>query len=105
MTRVHALLFAAAMLVACGKKKEEAPAPTPPAAAPAVADAATGSGAGSSQPAAATNQPAAGSDQAAAAGSAVDVPTTADFEDQAAKDITDKNYEAHLKQMEAELSQ
>jgi hypothetical protein len=38
-----------------------------------------------------------------AAAAAVDVPTEMDFEDEAAKKITDKNVEAQVKALEAEL--
>jgi hypothetical protein len=51
---------------------------------------------------------AAGSDTGsatAAAGSDVDVPTEQDFEEQAKADITDKNVDSKLKEIEGDLSQ
>jgi len=92
---MNKLVFALIItLAACSKKKEAPPAPPPaptPAPTPVVtADAAAaGSAAGS------------GSAQAAD----VDVPTEVDFEDQASKDIDDKNVEAHVKAIEQDLSQ
>lgn len=90
------LVIAALVLGGCGKKKqEEAPAPTPVATG-------SGSAAGSD-----TGSAAAGSDTGsatAAAGSAVDVPTEQDFEEQAKTEITDKNVEAQLKTIESDLS-
>jgi hypothetical protein len=77
-------------LAACSKKKEE-PAATPAGSATPVvtADAATGSAEGS----------------AAAAADPVDLPTEVDFEDSASTEITDKNVEARVKAIEAELQQ
>jgi multidrug efflux pump subunit AcrA (membrane-fusion protein) len=84
------LVIAALVFAGCGKKKQQdqpPPAPTGSAAmtgsAPAPVPVAT-----------------AGS----AAGSAVDVPTEQDFEDQAAKDITDKNVDSKLKAIESDLA-
>ena len=81
--RICAIVFAAAALVACNKKKDENPAPPPPAA---------GTGSGSAM---------AGS--AEAAGS--DVPTEEDFEDQAKTKITDKNVDSQLSDLEKQLAQ
>ena len=89
------LFIAALVLAGCSKKKAEeaAPPPTPVA---------TGSGS------AMGSAVAAGSDTGsatAAAGSDVDVPTEQDFEEQAKADITDKNVDSKLKEIEGDLSQ
>ena len=84
------IALAAFLLVGCDHKKKEDPAATPPPA--------------QQQPAQPAPPPPAAPD-AAPAPQAVDVPTTTDFEDQASKDITDKNVEAKVKAMEAELGQ
>lgn len=85
------LVIAALVLAGCGKKKHEEPTPTPTTtgsaamtgSAPAPEPVATGS---------------------ATAGSAVDVPTEQDFEQQAAKDIDTKNVDGKLKTLENELA-
>ena len=82
-------------LVACGKKKEE-PAATPPAGSGSAMMAGSGS-------AAAGSGSAAGSDAGSAAAAAVDVPTEVDFEDQAKTDLTEKNVEAQVKELEKDL--
>ena len=84
------IAFAVFLLVGCDHKKKEDPAATAPPAPVQPA-----------QPA----QPPPSPPDAAAAPQAVDVPTTTDFEDQASKDITDKNVEAKVKAMEGELGQ
>lgn len=86
---IAALVFS----VAGCKKKQPAPAPDNGSAV------ATGSamGSGSAAPVVATGS--------AAGSAAVDVPTEQDFEDKAATDITDKNVDAKLKSLEADLSQ
>jgi hypothetical protein len=88
------LFIAALVLAGCGKKKaEEAPPPPTPVA--------TGSGSATG------SAVAAGSDTGSAAPAAaeVDVPTEQDFEDQAKADITDKNVDSKLKEIEGDLSQ
>ena len=82
-------LVIAALLVAGCKKKQEEPAPAPP---PSTGSATmTGSAAVRPEP--------------VAVGSAVvDVPTEQDFEQQAAKDITDKNVDDKLKTLENDLA-
>jgi hypothetical protein len=87
------LFIAALVLAGCSKKKQEAPppAPTPVATGSAVpAGSAAGSDTGSAT---------------AAAGSDVDVPTEQDFEAQAKADITDKNVDSKLKEIEGDLAQ
>ncbi len=88
-------------LGACNKKSENPPpgpasgAMTPPPPEPPPAGSAAPADAGS-----------AGSAAAAASGSAAaDLPTDTDFEDEAAKKITEKNVEAQVKAIETELGQ
>ena len=88
------LVIAALVFAGCSKKKQEQPAPEPAGSAMA-AGSATGSG---SAPRSAAP------DMAAGSGSAVDVPTEQDFEDQAASDITDKNVDSKLKSLESDLA-
>jgi len=88
-------LIAMAALAACGGKKEEQAAPTT-GSAETAGSADTGSGS------------AADSDAGSAEGSAaeaepLDVPTKVDFEELAESEITDKNVEARVKELEAEL--
>ncbi len=89
-------LIAMAALAGCGGKKEKA---EPSAgSAETVGSADTGSGS------------AAGSDAGSAAGSAaeaepLDVPTKVDFEELAESEITDKNVEARVKELETELAE
>jgi hypothetical protein len=88
------LFIAALVLAGCSKKKaEEAPPPPTP-----VATTGSGSAAGSAAPAETGSA-------TAAAGSDVDVPTEQDFEEQAKADITDKNVDSKLKEIEGDLSQ
>ena len=89
------LVLAATTLIACGKKKE-ADTGTTTGSATAVG---SGSDSGSGSATAADNT-ATGS----AATAAVDVPTEVDFEDQASTDITDKNVEAKVKELETDLA-
>jgi hypothetical protein len=84
------MFIAALVLAGCKKKHEEAPAPAPVE---------TGSGS-----AAATTPPPA-PPPTAAAGSAVDVPTEQDFEEQAKADIDDKNVAKKLDSLEGDLAQ
>ncbi len=85
------LVIAALVLAGCGKKKQQEPAATPTGSAamtgsaPAPEPVATGSAAGSGS-------------------AAVDVPTEQDFEQQASKDITDKNVNDKLKTLENDLA-
>lgn len=83
------LVIAALILSGCGKKKQE-PAPEPAGSAAPVA---TGSATGSAAP---TPPP---------APAAVDVPTEQDFEAQAKTDVTDKNVDTKLKDLESQLAQ
>jgi hypothetical protein len=69
---------------------------TPPPATPPPA-------AGSAEPSGETAGSGSGNDSGSAA--AVDLPAETDFEDEAAKKITDKNVEAQVKAIEAELQQ
>ncbi len=95
------LALIALFVVGCGKKKDEpAPAPATPPPVTAPADAAAAGSAAGSHAAAGSNAATAGS-----AAAKVDVPTATDFEDKASKDITDKNVEAKVKEMEGELGQ
>ncbi|MBV8760378.1 MAG: hypothetical protein JO257_24005 [Deltaproteobacteria bacterium] len=82
------LVIAALLVAGCKKKHDEAvPAPPPTTGSAAM----TGSAAAMPEP--------------VAAGSAVvDVPTEQDFEQQAAKDITDKNVDDKLKTLENDLA-
>jgi hypothetical protein len=101
-------LTVAALLTfgACNKKSENPPpgpasgAMTPPVTAPP-------SGPPPSAGSAAAGSAAAMGDTAgsATATAAVDVPAEMDFEDEAAKKITDKNVESQVKAIEAELQQ
>ncbi len=84
------LVNAALVLAGCTKKHEE------PAPAPTMG---SGSAAAMTGSAPAPEPVATGS-----AGSAVDVPTEQDFEQQAAKDITDKNVNDKLKTIENDLA-
>lgn len=85
-------LLIAAFLVSTGcKKKQQEPAPAPTTGSAAM----TGS-------APAPEPVATGS--AAAGSAAVDVPTEQDFEDQASKDVTDKNVDDKLKTLEKDLA-
>lgn len=95
MKSIYTLVFVVAALGACGKKSnnEGAGSAPPPAE--------TGSGSAGS---AAAGSGSAGS-AAAAVEAPVDVPTEVDFEEQASSDITDKNVEAKLKNLEGELPQ
>ncbi|MDB4959054.1 MAG: hypothetical protein JWO36_6623 [Myxococcales bacterium] len=104
MKRITTILFLAAMTTACAKKKQE-PAPEP---APIGSNAMTGSAAmGSAEPvptgSAAGSAAMTGSNAAAAAGSAVDVPTEVDFEDEANAKITDKNLDSEVSAFEKQL--
>jgi hypothetical protein len=78
-------------LGACGNKSKEAPPAVGSGSAPApvIEDAATGSGAGS----------------ATADAEPLDVPTEVDFEDLASSEITDKNVEARMKELESDLAE
>jgi hypothetical protein len=81
-------------LAACGSKKEQAPATGSAGSAGSAAvvvadDAGAGSGSGSAQ----------------AQAEPVDVPTEVDFEELATSEITDKNVEARVKELEGELAQ
>jgi hypothetical protein len=107
MKRLTLLVTIAGLLTlgGCNKKSENPPpgpasgAVTPPATPPPAGSAApTGEMAGSAAP---TGEMA-GSGSAAAV---VDLPAETDFEDEAAKKITDKNIEAQVKAIEAELGQ
>jgi hypothetical protein len=86
-----ATVFGLVTLGACNKKSEN---PPPGPASGAVATAPT-------TPIDAPPPPPA--DAAGAAAAAVDVPTEMDFEADAAKKITDKNVEAQVKAIEADL--
>jgi hypothetical protein len=86
-------LVIAAFVFAAGCKKKQAP-PAPDNGSAVATGSAMGSG--SAAPAVATGS---------AGSAAVDVPTEQDFEDKAATDITDKNVDAKLKSLEADLSQ
>jgi hypothetical protein len=98
-------LFSAALLAACGKKNNESANTTGRAAGSAVA---TGSDTAGSAAAGSAAVVAAGSGSGSGAPAAeepVEVPTAMDFEDEAAAKIYDKNLEARVKALEAELGQ
>lgn len=91
MSKVTTTLLLCAALAACGKKKDE-PATSPPAP--------TGSATVVQAPADAV----AVATPDAAEAAAVEVPTEADFEDQAATDITEQTLPAKLSALEKELA-
>ena len=105
MKRLVLIALVTAGLVACGgKKKDEGAAGSGSGSAPAMA----GSGSGSAPAMAGSGSAAAGSGSAAAgSGSSAkaDVPTEQDFEQQAAKDIDEKNVEAKVGQLEKDIGQ
>ena len=107
MKRIAMIVFSLAALgaSACGKKEEAKPT-AGSGSAPVAGSADTGSGsaaAGSNAMAAGSN--AAGSNAGSADATAeVDVPTEVDFEGEAAAKIDEKNLEAQLKAVEAELA-
>jgi hypothetical protein len=99
------MLVTVAGLVTLGacNKKSEAPPPGPAsgAVAPPPPPPITAPPSGAAPGSAGSAAPAAGSGSAAV----VDVPAEMDFEAEAAKKITDKNVEAQVKAIEAELQQ
>lgn len=99
MKTIFTLVFVAATLVGCGKKKEEAATPPP------ATGSATGSAAGSGSADTGSADTGSAGSAAAAAEDPVDVPTEVDFEGDAIAGITDKNVEAKLKELETELSE
>jgi hypothetical protein len=96
MTKIITLVFVVAAIAACGKKADNG-------ATAGSATVATGSGSAAGSGSDVTMGSAAGSGSAAMA-AAVDVPTEQDFEDQASTDITDKNVEAKVKELETDLA-
>jgi hypothetical protein len=99
MKKTHNVVFATTLtlLAAGGCKKHDAALPATAGSASAAMTGSAGSGA--------TNGSAAIAGSAATTGSAAtpDVPTPADFEAQAAADITDKNLDTSLDEVEKEL--
>ena len=89
------IFIVAIALVGCGKKDDKPPPPPPPTGSAGSATAMTGSGSAAAGSGSAT--------MPAGAGSAVDVPTEDDFEDQSKTTITDKNVEAKTKALEDDL--
>lgn len=88
--------IAMAALAGCGGKEEKAAPSAGSAEAVGSADTGSGSAAGS----------AAGSAEGSAAeAEPLDVPTKVDFEELAESEITDKNVEARVKEIEADLGE
>lgn len=91
MSKLTITLVLCAALAACGKKQEE-PAATAPPPAPGSANVVATAPADAAMPAPDAAEP------------PVEVPTEADFEDQAATDITEKNLATKLSTLEKDLA-
>ena len=119
MKRISTLLFIAALALG-GCKKKSTPAEGSGSASGSAEGSAMGSGSGSADGSAAAAADGSGSgsadgsaaaegsgsaDGSAAAAADVDVPTAMDFEDDADKEITDKNVTKEVTTMEKELGQ
>jgi len=95
-------------LMACGGKKKDEPAAGSGSAAMAGSGSAMMAGSGSAMMGSGSAMAGSGSGSAAAgSGSSAkaDVPTEQDFEQEAAKDIDDKNVEAKVGEIEKQIGQ